>query len=42
MSENKIPQLITQAASVIKTRKVKDGLFGDVGCALLSRSDQVY
>ncbi len=42
MSENKIPQLINQAASVIKTRKVKDGLFGDVGCALLSRSDQVY
>ncbi|MGA1153392.1 MAG: cytidine deaminase family protein [bacterium] len=42
MSENKIPQLINQAASVIKTRKVKDSLFADVGCALLSRSDQVY
>ena len=39
-SSNRI--LIREATYAIKPRKVKDSLFADVGCALLSRSDQVY
>lgn len=35
-------ELIQKAASVIKTRKTKDGLFGDVGCALISESGRLY
>ncbi len=35
-------ELIYKAASVIKVRKTKNGLFGDVGCALLSATDEVY
>jgi len=34
--------LIKRAASVVKTRKTKNGLFGDVGCALLSVENKVY
>jgi len=34
--------LIKKAASVIKTRKTKNGLFGDVGCALISAKEKVY
>ncbi len=35
-------ELIQKAASVIKVRKTKSGLFGDVGCALISDEDKVY
>ena len=35
-------QLIQRAASVVKTRKTKNGLFADVGCALLSAENNVY
>jgi cytidine deaminase len=35
-------ELIRRAAAVIKTRKTKNGLFGDVGCALLSAENKVY
>ncbi len=35
-------ELIKKAASVVKTRKTKDGLFGDVGCALISNQDKIY
>jgi cytidine deaminase len=35
-------ELITRAASVIRTRKTKDALFGDVGSAVLSESGKVY
>ena len=34
--------LIRQATSVIKSNKVKDSLFADVGFTLLSRSNQSY
>ena len=34
--------LIREAASVIKTKRVKVSLFADVGCALLSRNNQLY
>ncbi len=34
--------LIKEAASVIKTKRVKVSLFADVGCALLSRNNQLY
>jgi len=35
-------ELIEKAASVVKTRKTKNGLFGDVGCAVLSDNNNVY
>ena len=35
-------ELIKLAATVVKTRKTKNGLFGDVGCALLSVEGKVY
>lgn len=35
-------ELIQQAASVVRTRKTPRGLFGDVGCALLSGEGAVY
>lgn len=35
-------ELIKRAASVIKIRKTKNGLFGDVGCALISDNNKVY
>ncbi len=35
-------ELIKKAASIIKVRKTKNGLFGDVGCALVSNKDQIY
>ncbi len=35
-------ELIKKAAAVIKVRKTKDGLFGDVGCALLSDKNQLH
>ena len=34
--------LIREAASVIKSKRVKGSLFADVGCALLSRNNQLY
>ena len=34
--------LIREAASVIKSKRVKGNLFADVGCALLSRNNQLY
>jgi cytidine deaminase len=34
--------LIRRAADVVNTRKTKNGLFGDVGCALLSAEGKVY
>jgi len=35
-------ELITIASSVINPKKLKDGLVGDVGCALLSESGKIY
>jgi cytidine deaminase len=35
-------ELIKMAASVINTRQPKNGLFADVGCALLSAEGKVY
>src|SRR3989338_3184662 len=35
-------ELIKRAASVVKPKKVKDSLFADVGCALLSKKDKIY
>ena len=35
-------ELIKKAASVVKTRKTKNGLFGDVGCALISDNSKIY
>lgn len=35
-------QLIKISASVIKVKKTKGGLFGDVGCALLSKNNKIY
>ncbi|MFH1851755.1 MAG: cytidine deaminase [Candidatus Neomarinimicrobiota bacterium] len=35
-------ELIKKAASVVKTRKTKNGLFGDVGCALISDNGKIY
>ena len=35
-------ELISKAASGVKTRKTKNGLFGDVGCALISEKNQIY
>lgn len=35
-------ELINKAASVIKVKKTKNGLFGDVGSALLSENGKVY
>jgi hypothetical protein len=34
--------MIKRAMSVIKIRKTENGLFGDVGCALLSAENKVY
>jgi len=35
-------ELIKKAASVVKPKKVKDSLFADVGCALLSKKNKIY
>lgn len=35
-------ELIKKAASVVKVRKTKTGLFADVGCALISDKDRIY
>ncbi len=35
-------ELIAKAASVIKIKKIKDYLIGDVGCALLTSKGNVY
>ena len=35
-------ELIRKAASVIKLKKTKGGLFGDVGCALISKNNKIY
>ncbi len=35
-------KLIERASSVINVRKTKNGLFGDVGCALVSHGNEVY
>jgi cytidine deaminase len=35
-------ELINNAASVINPRMVGDRLFGDVGCALITRSGNLY
>src|SRR3989338_7986147 len=35
-------ELINKAASVINTKKLKDGLVGDVGCTLLSKNGKIY
>jgi cytidine deaminase len=35
-------ELIKRAALVVKTWKTENGLFGDVGCALLSIEEKVY
>lgn len=35
-------KLIKIAASVVNPKKLKDGLIGDVGCALLSESEKIY
>ena len=35
-------ELINKAAPLIKIRKTKDGLFGDVGCALISAGGKIY
>jgi cytidine deaminase len=35
-------KLIKKAASVIKEKKIKDSLYADVGCALLSQKDKIY
>lgn len=34
--------LIERAASLIKSRRIKDSLFADVGCVLLSQQNQIY
>ena len=35
-------ELIKKAAAVVKPKKVKGGLFADIGCALLSAKGKVY
>ena len=35
-------ELIKKAASVVKEKKIKDGIYADVGCALLSQRDNIY
>jgi len=35
-------ELIHKATSIIKIKKTKNGLIGDVGCALLSEKNEVY
>jgi len=35
-------ELIEKAAAVVKPKKIKDGLWADVGCALLSANGKVY
>ena len=35
-------ELIDRAASVVNPKKVKDRLFADVGCALLSKNNNIY
>ncbi|MEM7019583.1 MAG: hypothetical protein AAF512_19885, partial [Pseudomonadota bacterium] len=36
-------ELIVQAAAVVKTYKTQNGgLYGDVGCALISEDDKIY
>jgi cytidine deaminase len=35
-------ELISRAAGVVRARKTKNGLFADVGCALLSVEGKVY
>ena len=35
-------ELIEKASSVINPKQLKDGLVGDVGCALLAGNDKIY
>jgi cytidine deaminase len=35
-------ELIKKASSVIKSKNLKDGLVGDVGCALLAGNGKIY
>ena len=35
-------ELIEKATSIIKPKQLKDGLIGDVGCALISESGKTY
>ena len=35
-------ELIQKAASIIKSRKVKDSLIGDVGCAILTDQNNIF
>ena len=35
-------ELIKKAAAVVKAKKIKDSLFADVGCALLSKKNKIY
>ena len=35
-------ELIQKAASVIKPKKIKDQLIGDVGCAILANNGKIY
>lgn len=35
-------ELIEKAASVIQPKQLKDGLVGDVGCALISEKGNLY
>jgi cytidine deaminase len=35
-------EMIERAASVVRPRKTRNGLFGDVGCALLSSENKLY
>jgi cytidine deaminase len=35
-------EMIQRAASVVRTRETESGLFGDVGCALLSSEGKLY
>lgn len=36
------PELIKRASSVISAKKLKGGLVGDVGCALLANNGKIY
>lgn len=42
MSKITNQDLIKKAASVIKAKETKTGLFGDVGCALLAANNKMY
>ena len=42
MNEYSNSILIKRAASLIQPRRIKDSLFADVGCVLLSQQNQIY